>query len=125
MRRIINIGGRQVGDGKPVFVIAEAGVNHNGKLELALKLIDAAAEAGADAVKFQTFKAEDVVINEAEMADYQKRILVRLIHSKLYSKSWNCRKIGIHNLLRVAVKKYPFPVNTSRRSKERGFSLLA
>ncbi|MFH1704573.1 MAG: N-acetylneuraminate synthase [Patescibacteria group bacterium] len=75
MKRIIDIGGRQVGDGQPVFVIAEAGVNHNGKLELALKLIDAAAEAGADAVKFQTFKAEDVVINEAEMADYQKKNL--------------------------------------------------
>ena len=44
-----------------VFIIAEAGVNHNGSIELAFKLIDAAVEAGVDAVKFQTFKAENLV----------------------------------------------------------------
>jgi len=53
------------------FIIAEAGVNHNGKLELAYKLIDTAAETGADAVKFQTFKAEAVVSKSAPKADYQ------------------------------------------------------
>lgn len=56
-----------------VFVIAEAGVNHNGRLDLALKLIDVASKAGADAIKFQTFKAKEVVIENAEMADYQKK----------------------------------------------------
>jgi N,N'-diacetyllegionaminate synthase len=55
-----------------VLIIAEAGVNHNGDLDRALKLIDAAADAGADIVKFQTFKAESLSTRTAEMAAYQK-----------------------------------------------------
>lgn len=55
-----------------VFIIAEAGVNHNGDIELAKKLIDAAAEAGADAVKFQTFNSKKLVSKVAKKADYQK-----------------------------------------------------
>jgi N,N'-diacetyllegionaminate synthase len=55
-----------------VFIIAEAGVNHNGSVELAKKLIDVAAEAGADAVKFQTFKAKNLVSKNASKAAYQK-----------------------------------------------------
>jgi len=54
-----------------VLIIAEAGVNHNGSMDLALKLIDAAAEAGADVVKFQTFKAENLASKKAPKADYQ------------------------------------------------------
>lgn len=55
-----------------VFIIAEAGVNHNGDIKLAKKLIDAALESGVDAVKFQTFKSEKLVTKKAVMADYQK-----------------------------------------------------
>jgi len=55
------------------FIIAEAGVNHNGDLALACKLVDAAVEAGVDAVKFQTFKTENVVSKNTEKAEYQKK----------------------------------------------------
>ena len=53
----IHIDGRAVGAGTPCFVIAEIGVNHDGDMDVARRMIDAAAEAGADAVKFQTFEA--------------------------------------------------------------------
>ena len=56
-----------------IFVIAEAGVNHNGLLELAKQLVDVAVYAGADAVKFQSFKAEKLTVGNAEKAAYQKQ----------------------------------------------------
>lgn len=65
------LGGRTIGDGAPAFVIAEAGVNHNGDLEVAIRLVDVAVEAGADAVKFQTFRADKVVTSSAPKAAYQ------------------------------------------------------
>ena len=53
------------------FIIAEAGVNHNGSIRLAYKLIDEALSAGADAVKFQTFKAKNMVLPKTKKANYQ------------------------------------------------------
>ena len=70
----LDIDGRRIGAGYPCFIIAEAGVNHNGDMKLARNLIDAAAEAGADAVKFQTFKAERVSSSSAPKADYQRQM---------------------------------------------------
>ena len=57
-----------------VFVIAEAGVNHNGSIKIAKKLIDVASNAGADAVKFQTFKAKNLATKNSKKASYQKNI---------------------------------------------------
>ncbi len=56
-----------------VFIIAEAGVNHNGSIDLAKKMIDVASDAGADAIKFQTFKAENLLTKDAKKAQYQTR----------------------------------------------------
>lgn len=71
--KIIKIKNKSIGPGCPVFIIAEAGVNHNGSLELAKKLVDVAVAAGVDAIKFQTFTPELLVIAEADQAEYQRR----------------------------------------------------
>jgi N-acetylneuraminate synthase/N,N'-diacetyllegionaminate synthase len=69
----IKILNKLIGEKQPIFIIAEAGVNHNGKLDLAKKLVDIAIDAGADAVKFQTFKVENLVTPNLESADYVKK----------------------------------------------------
>ena len=70
----IKMGDRIIGNGEPTFIIAEAGINHNGKIELAKKLIQEAANAGADAVKFQMFKTEEFCSKNSEYFDLFKAI---------------------------------------------------
>lgn len=77
MSKIVKIDSHDVGQGQPVFVIAEAGVNHNGSKDIARQLIEAAAATGADCVKFQTFKAERVATAEAPKAAYQLKVTPR------------------------------------------------
>lgn len=80
----IKIGDKLIGKGCPYFVIAEAGVNHNGRLDLALKLIDAASDAGADAIKFQTFKAEGVVIARGKAKPHFEMLKKLELKEKFY-----------------------------------------
>lgn len=68
-----SIQGRKISPSSPTFVIAEAGVNHGGDMNIAKKLIDLASEAGADAVKFQTFKAEHLILENVKKAPYQQK----------------------------------------------------
>jgi len=68
----IRVGNKHIGDGEPVFTIAEIGINHNGDLDLAKKMIEAAAWASADAVKFQTFVSEEVTTSKPEVETLKK-----------------------------------------------------
>jgi len=72
MKRI-KIANRMIGLGYPCFIVAEAGVNHNGKFSLAKKMVDTAKKAGADAIKFQIFSAERVVTKIAQKTAYQRK----------------------------------------------------
>jgi N,N'-diacetyllegionaminate synthase len=68
---LLDIAGHRIGSDHPCFIIAEAGVNHNGSLEMVRQLVDVAVRAGASAIKFQTFRAEKLVSAQAPKAHYQ------------------------------------------------------
>lgn len=76
------ISSRLVGEGAPVFIIAEIGVNHNGKPALARRMIDAAVKAGADCVKFQTFRAEEFMADREMTYEYRSR--GRLVRENMF-----------------------------------------
>lgn len=100
------IGDRQIGPTEPTYVIAEAGSNHNGDFETAKELIDVAAEAGADAVKFQTFRAEDMYVEGSGEVDYLEddRPIYEVIESMEMPFEWipklhrHCQRAGVQFL---------------------------
>jgi N-acetylneuraminate synthase len=93
----VRIGRRLIGEGRPVYVIAEAGSNHNRSLRTALRLINVAARAGADAVKFQTFSADTLYSKKTPKMKYLKKITPRsqTVHDLLKSlelpRAWHAR----------------------------------
>ena len=86
----IEIGDRPVGPSEPTFVIAEAGSNHNGDFSTAKELIDVAADAGADAVKFQTFRASDMYVEDSGEVEYldDERTTYEIIESMEMPYEW-------------------------------------
>ena len=116
----IEIGNRPVGPDKPTFVIAEAGSNHNGDFELAKELIDVAAGAGADALKFQTFRAEDMYVEESGEVEYldDDRSIYDIIESMEMPYEWipelrdYCHDQGVQFL------STPFDERSARELKE-------
>lgn len=92
MSRTVRIGGRLVGDGQPCYVIAEIGSNHNRDYDLALRMIDAAASAGVDAVKFQTFRADQLYSRKTPGFSYLDNIdTFGLLKSLEIDRSWHAR----------------------------------
>jgi len=69
----IRIGKRYIGNGEKPFLMAEAGINHNGELEKAFQMIKVAKEAGADAIKFQTFKVRELILDPNLTYTYQSQ----------------------------------------------------
>ena len=82
----IKIGAREIGEGRPCFVIAEAGINHNGDVKIAAELVDAAAAAGADAIKFQTHLPEFEMLKGGATAAYVGESLFDLLTRTALSK---------------------------------------
>lgn len=99
-----------------VFIIAEAGVNHNGDMALAYELIDAAKAAGADAVKFQTFSADEVTIEAAPKAKYQKEVtrpdesMLDMIRAFELSRAQHLELLAYCNEKNIAFLSSPFDI---------------
>jgi len=101
----IYVNGKRIAEDAPIFLIAEAGVNHNGKLNLAKKLIDSAVEANSDAIKFQTYKTDEMILKNTPKAEYQK--LKSEIDENFYDmlKKYELHKDDFVNLKNYCDKK--------------------
>jgi sialic acid synthase SpsE/spore coat polysaccharide biosynthesis protein SpsF (cytidylyltransferase family) len=89
--KTIKISNREIGEHQPTFIIAEAGINHDGKLDQALKLIEVAADAGCDAVKFQLFSAQEMYISdpgEYQTAKGKMELIYDLVKSMELPVAW-------------------------------------
>ena len=100
----VKIGDKLVGDGEPVFIVAEAGANHDCKLEQAKQLIDVAANAEADAIKFQTFSADKIVAKTGSKAGYMEKASEKESVYEIFKRielphEWH------HELAEYAIKK--------------------
>lgn len=82
----VKIASKIIGQGHSCYIIAEAGVNHNGSLEIAKKLADVAYEVGADAVKYQTYKTENLVASGQNLFDYQKETVGNVTQGQMLKK---------------------------------------
>lgn len=107
----MNIAGRDIGPRSPIYIIAEAGVNHNGSIDRAFKLIDIASNAGADAVKFQSFSTEEIIISGVKKAPYQK----------LTTKAGDCQ---VEMLKELEIDE-PFHIRLIEYCKEKGITFLS
>lgn len=105
---------------RKVLIIAEAGVNHNGSLELAKKMVEKACEAGADMVKFQTYNTKKLVSKYAEMADYQKKNtgksgMQEEMLSKLMLQAEDFRELSDYcRILKIGFLSTPFDIESIR-----------
>lgn len=88
-----------------IIIIAEAGVNHNGNIDLAKKLIDIASKAGADYVKFQTFDIDHLILKNTKTAVYQKRNLKNNISQYLMLKKYQLTDSNHKDLVKYSQKK--------------------
>ena len=79
----VKIGKREIGKNKPVFIIAEAGVNYNNNLDLAYKMIDVASHAGADAIKFQTWITKEMQLRNSNFVYHT--VLIKKLYSFFYN----------------------------------------
>ena len=126
----IKIGNKFIGENQPIFFIAEAGVNHNGSLELAKKLIDVAKDAGADAVKFQSFLADEINLPNSPKSTYhiettgddKKQTWMELLKTQEISKEMHLELIKYCNKKEIIFLSTPYDEKSSNLLNDLGIS---